>query len=423
MADLFFNISDQAELFNEFLAKGVVAEWKGISKLFDMCKKSWKNFNVEGKFWKQRISLSGSQSFGARSDAGYPESQQGRVDKTIVYAKRAEMFSLGFDGMALEAARGQGAVIKPVEFEKEEQYKEIADDISRQLVGDGSGKIAQCKGASGGTPNTLVIDSPYFTHPSMFFKPGRVIDIYQADLTTKEVEGAKIASIDYDTDTLTLVAADPAHSWTDDSWVLSTKAVTATEGGGLGEMMGLLGIISKTNPPIPNASLGLQQLLVAGYPEWKAQVFDGGGVARDLVEDLFIQPLQRTERFGQVSVILVSPGVYRAWFSILSAYKGIVNDKKLWGGWTGLPFFYNGREIPVVMEEFVPNGCALFLSEKNLELHVLTPGMITWEQGASGILQKVANYNQYKAEGHFFGNLGTSLRPAFALLKDIKEPD
>lgn len=420
MADLFFNIADQVELFNEFLAPGVVAEWRTYSKFFDMCKKDWKHVDVSGKFAKQRISLYGSQSFGARSDAGYPAASQGKAEKAIIYMKRAEMFSLGFDGMALEAARTRtGAAVDPVDFEKEEQYKEIADDISRQLVGDGSGRIAQCKGAGSNT-DTLVIDSPYFAHPAKFLKPGRKIDVYKADHTTKEVDGVKITAVNYETDTLTL---ESNQTWTDDSWVFSEKAVTATEGNGLGEMMGLMGIISNADPPIPNAATGLQQLLVANYPAWKAQVFDHGGVEREIVEDLFVQAVMRLERFTTIDVILVSPGVYRAWFSLLASYKTLPNQKKMWGGWTGLPFYHAGREIPVVADEFVPDGCALLLSMNNLLLHILTPGMITWEQGtAGGILQKVADYNRFKAEGHFFGNLGTPLRPGFGIIKDIKEP-
>ena len=418
MADLYFNLTDQVEFFNEFLSPGIVDEWATFSKILAMCEKDWEHIDVEGKFSKQRIGLGGAQSYGARSNAKYPDAQQARISKVLVYIKRSMMFSLGFDGMALEAARGKGAVVDPVDFEKEEQYKEYADDLSRQLIGDGSARMAQCKGA--GSPATsLIIDHPRYKNPAIFFKPGRVIDIYQADHTTLEADSKKISAVNYETNTLTI----PSSTWTDDSWVFSEDAITPTEGAGLGEMMGLMGICLNTDPPIPNAANGLQGLTVGSTPEWKAHVFSNSGVPRDLVEDLFIQVLQRVERYSQVSVILVSPGVYRSWFSILSAYKGIVNDKELWGGFSGLPFVYNGRRIPVVMDEFVPEGCAIFMNEKNLVLHILTPGMIMWEKVAGSILQKVADYNRYKAEGHFFGNLGTPLRPGFGILKDIREPN
>jgi len=95
----------------------------------------------------------------------------------------------------------------------------------------------------------------------------------------------------------------------------------------------------------------------------------------------------------------------------------------MWGGWSGLPFYYDGREIPVVSERFVPDGNALLLSNENLTMHVLNPSLITWEKGdASNILQKVANKNEYVAEGHFFGNLGTGLRPGFGRIEDLQEP-
>ena len=193
--------------------------------------------------------------------------------------------------------------------------------------------------------------------------------------------------------------------------------------------MGLMGIISDADPPQPNSTYGLQKLLVADNPEWKAFVFDNplgvGGTDRDVTEDLFIQVLQEVEDYAQVDVILVSPGVFRAWFELLTSYKTLPNTKVMWGGWSGLPFIYDGREIPVVMDKFVPDGCALFISQENLVMHVMTPGMITWEQGfgaAGGIMQKVAKKNRYIAEGHIFANLGTGLRKGFGILKDITEP-
>ena len=418
MADSFFNMSDEAEFFNEHLSPGIIDEWETYSKLFAMCDKSWKHVDEEGKYAKQRIGIRGSQSYGARSTPVYPDAQQSVIHRTLVYMKRMEMFSLGFEGMAMEASRGKGTVVSPVDFEQDEQYKEIGDDLSRQIIGDGTGRLAQCNGA--GSPGTaLIIDHPRYADPTRFFKPGRVIDIYQADHDTQEVNSAKISAVNPDTKTLTI----PSSTWTDDSWILSEDAVAATEGAGLGEAMGLMGICLNTDPAIPNAANGLQGVAVAGYPEWKAQVFGNSGTDRDLVEDLFIQVLQRVERYSQVSVILVGPGTYRKWFSILAAYKGIVNDKTLWGGFTGLPFVYNGRVIPVVMDEFIPDKVAIFMNEKNLTIHVLTPGMIWWEQGtAGGIMQKVAKQNRYVAEGHLFGNLATQLRPGFGILTDIRQP-
>jgi hypothetical protein len=117
--------------------------------------------------------------------------------------------------------------------------------------------------------------------------------------------------------------------------------------------------------------------------------------------------------------------IYRAYYALLRDFVTLPNQQALWGGWNGLAFIYNGKKIPVVPDKFVPDGCALFISQKDLVLHVMTPNILTWEQGygAQGsILQKVAGYNRYIAEFHIFANLGTYRRNVFGMIQDITEP-
>ena len=190
-------------------------------------------------------------------------------------------------------------------------------------------------------------------------------------------------------------------------------------------MMGLMGIISDADPPQPNSTNGLQGLTVAANPQWKAHVETNGGVETDLSEDMFIKMLNKVSTYADTDVILVSEGVYRSYYALLRDFVPLPNQKALWGGWNGLAVIYNGKQIPVVSDQFVPDGHALFISQKDLIIHVMTPGIITWDQGfgsGGGYLQKVANYNRYKAEGHIFANMGTHRRNAFGLIKNIKEP-
>jgi len=417
MTDLFFNVDDQVELFNEFISPGVVAQIKSVSKMFDQTRKEWKYVEPEGKYAKQVLMMKGSQSHGARSDASYPDSQQSTPEKTLVYMKRAQMFSMGFDGMSLEAARGRGAAMKPVDFEQEGLFIGVSDDMSRQLILDGSGRLAQVK--TGGSLQTHDLKSVYFKkEPTIFLRDDRKLETY--DATSGKGNDAQIETVLNDTEIKLTGAVD----LTADDYLFNEKAHADSELNGLGEMMGLCGIISDANPPYPNAANGLQGLKVVDYPAWKAFVFHNNGVAQPLVEDMWIQVLNKVERYAKVDVILVSEGVFRSWYALLSSYKTFSNQKTMWGGWVGLPFYYHGREIPVVSDYFVPDGYSMFVSNSNLILHVLTPSIVTWERGAAGggILQKVPRMNQFVAEGHIFANLGTGLRRGFGLRKDIQEP-
>ena len=425
----YLNISDQEDLFNEFISKGVTNLIRSKSKVFDQVRKDWSKIDVEGLYAKQKLMLAGSESTGAASTPAYPQPQQSTPGNTIVYIKRAQMFSMGFDGFALEAAARKGAEMPPLDFEKEGLFIRMADDISRQLIGDGSGRVAKA-GAGTGTA-TMTVSHPHFAKATKFLRATRWFDLYtDADPGVQEGAAAGVGDqVDkVDTNTqITLKASD--STWSSGSWIFNRNVWFAgmNEAGGQGEMMGLLGIISNADPPLPNDA-GLQGLPVLTNAAWKAQVFDNplgtGGTDREIEEDLFIQVLDEVESYATVDVILVSPGVYRSYFALLTSYKTLPNQKKLWGGWSGLVFIYNGREIPVVADNFIPDGHAFFISNKNLILHVMTPNMIQWERGlgGAGILKQVSGRHEYVAEGHMYMNLATGLRPGLGLLKDIKEP-
>ena len=410
-----FDAATQSDLFNEFISPGVISEIRARSKLFDQIRKDWEQIEPHGEFATQKLLMAGSQSNRAASNSSYPVAAESDPAKSRVYVKRAQMFSLHFDGIALEAAERMGTPISPMEFEKKGIFVSISDDLSRQLMGDGAGRIARANGAGVATA-TLTVDHPWYADATKFIKKKRIIDMYLA--AVQEVDSVEVDS----QDSTTQVTLKSAQSWTDDAYILNEDVYAAATGLGSGEMMGLMGIIDDGDPPVPH-NAGLQGLDVATYPDWAAYVDTNAGVDRPLVEDLFIQMLQGTELYAMADVIMVSLGVFRVWYSLLTSYKTLPNTKVMWGGWSGLPFIYDGREIPVVSERFVPDGMAMALSNENLIMHVLNPNLITWEKGdASNILQKVANKNEYVAEGHFFGNLGTGLRAAFGRIEDLQEP-
>jgi len=410
-----FDATTQTDLFNEFISPGVISEIRSRSKMFDQIRKDWKQIEPHGEFATQKLLIAASQSNRAASNSSYPEAAESDPAKTRVYVKRAQMFSLHFDGIALEAAERMGTPISPMEFEKKGIFISISDDLSRQLMGDGAGRIARANGAGVATA-TLTVDHPWYADATKFIKKKRIIDMYLG--AAQEVDSVKVST----QDTATQVTLESNQSWTDNAWILNEDVYCASRGLGLGEMMGLMGIIDDGDPPVPNQA-GLQGLDVATYPDWVAYVDTNSGTERPLVEDLFVQMIQNTELYATTSVFLVSLGVYRVWLSLLTSYKTLPNVKVMWGGWSGLPFFYDGREIPVVSERFVPDGMAFAIPNDELTMHVLNPNLITWEKGdASNILQKVAHKNEYVAEGHFFGNLGTGLRPGFGRIEDLQEP-
>ena len=432
MAHEFMNIEDQDELFNEFVSPEVETQLRAKSKMWDMIRKDWKHVDVEGLYAKQKVALEAPQSTGASYDDAYPDAQAVDVNKVLVYIKRAQMFTLGFSGFALEAARREGASAPPIQFEQEGLFLTMGDDLSRQLMMDGSGRLCQLD-TCGADPTTVVTNS-YFAQATKFLKKNRKLEVH----TLADAIGAGKAASSYDgtiyvssitNNTTFELSANCSTSGDADDYYFNYKAYALTEKAGVGEMMGLMGIISDADPPQPNSASGLQGLDVATYPAWKAKVDDNpagvGGTDRALTEDLFIKMLDEVSDYADTDVILVTTGVRRAYYALIRDFVTLPNQKALWGGWEGLAFIYDGKKIPVVPDKFVPDGHALFISQKDLIIHVMTPDILTWEKGfgsGGGILQKVAGYNRYIAEGHIFANMGTHRRNAFGVIKDITEP-
>jgi len=418
-----FNVETEYKIFNEIVSPGVVSEVRSISKLADRVKKAFDTIDAKGKYASQKMNFGGSQAYGARSNDYYPTPQEVTPAEALLRVKRMEMFSLGFEGLSLELAKSQGSPIDPVAFEQQEMIKGLGDDMSRQLMGDGSGKIVDCNGAGSSTA-TLIVDSPYYTKPApLFFKPKRVIDIYTPGGSQK-VNSIAVSSIDSD---VQLTLASP-QTWADNDAVYSEDAYIAAEAVGKGEIMGILGIVRDTDPPAPNASAGLQGLLLSAYPGWAAKVWANGGTARPFDEDLLVKALLYHERYGtKITAMLITQGIFRLWKQHLESFKVLGPGKNtMWGGWDALPFYYAGKEIPMVADLFIPDGQIIALAESEFTFHLTNKNWITWESGYGGdgrILQKVAGRNAYVAEGHIFGNLGVRSRAGSGFrIVDIEEP-
>jgi len=412
-----FDIATETKLFNDFISPGVIGQIFAQSKLEGIIKKSDK-LVLGGMLAKQKVMVGASQAARAASDSGYPGAQQSTPEETLIKLKRAMMFSVKFDGFALAAAAKGGTPLDPYEFEKQGILMTVIDDLSRQLISDGSGRIAQVNSAGGVSGTTTIpIDSPYWTKLTRFLKKDRIIDIYNA-AHTLQLDARKIVSA---TDTQIVVEA-PNVTLDDDAYIRNEKTYAASEGAGTGECMGLLGIISNLDPPYPNAAAGLQGLLVGSYPDWAAIVKSNGGVKRPLSEDLLISAIDEIEG-GMTTVMLITHKIRRAWAAYLRNFKTI--DKEvLWGGFSGLPFYYDGKVIPMVPDKFVPDAQILGADEDKLTIYVTQEGQeITWEKGRDGsFLQKVAGKNEFVAEGHIFQNMGVSTRKAFWKVTDLQEP-
>jgi len=408
-------ITEQELLFHEHLSPT-------LTRLFKENSKGWGDFKrsdklvLGGRAAKQRVHTKASQATGARSHSGYPTAQAGEVKEALIYLKRAQMFQMGFDGFALESARKSGALMSPEEFEQKGLFVNVQDDMSRQIFGDGAGRLAVCNGA-GSTTKTLVVDHPWFAQATIFLKPGMLIDIYKSD-GTKEVDSAEIDTVDSDTQ-VTLLTDE---SWSDNSYVRREDTYAASLVPGVGEMMGIMGFCSNADPPGLH-SAGLQNLPVATYPMWKATV-DTASSPRPFTDDLVWSVLDKD--WVDADVLFITRKIRRVWLAYLKNFGNfdLAKSSVKWGKWEGVPFYHDGKIFPMIPDKFIPDGHVLGVNKGDITIFCTDQNAeVTFEQGtAGGYLQKVADKNEFVVEGHIFANAGISNRRLFFKIDKIEEP-
>jgi hypothetical protein len=418
---LAFTIEDEDKLYEDFLNPGVVAEVAQESKLWDQVDFS-DDLQMGGYTFRQKVMVKVSKAARASNDDNYPSAQKTTPAEVIGHLKRSMMFSLEFSGFALDTALKKGtggSVMDPFKFEETGIMITVREDLARQLMWDGSGRLCQAKG-QGTTSTTLIVDSPYLKkQPTKFLKEDRVIDAYDPADDSHDIDSIAVETQDSDTQ-VTLVSA---QSWADDCWIYNEDVWKKTEAPGEGEMMGLLGIASDANPPTG----ALQQLDVTAYPMWKAWRWHNNGTPRPLSEDLLILAVQKAKKWGDINkmFMLITEKIERVWISFLKSYQ-IQNTNILWGGWHAVPFYYGGKQIPMVPDEYVPDGMIIGGDKSKLTIYVTQKGKeVTWEKGlyGGGRLRNLEGKNRYGSYGHIFSNMGVSVRKAFFRIEDIQEPD
>lgn len=416
-----FTVEDEDKLFEDFLTPGVEEEIRQESKLWDQVDFS-DDLEMGGYTFRQKVRIKTSQAARASNVDDYPSAQESTPAEVLGYLKRSMMFALEFSGFALETALKKGtggAMMAPFQFEESGIMITVRDDLSRQLMWDGSGRLCQAKGA-GSTSPTLIVDSPYMKkQPTKFLKEDRVIDAYDPADDSHDINSIAISTVDSETQ----VTLESNQTWADDCWIYNEDVWRKTEAAGKGEMMGLLGICSDADPPTG----ALQGLDVSTYPMWKAWVWGNGGTPRPLSEDLLILAVQKAKKWGNIEnmFMLITEKIERVWISYLRTYKEI-DTNILWGGWHAVPFYYGGKQIPMVPDEYIPDGKILGGDKTKLTIYVTQKGKsVTWEKGlyGGGRLRQLEGKNRYAAYGHIFANMGVSVRKAFFRIDDIQEPD
>lgn len=290
------------------------------------------------------------------------------------------------------------AFASAMDLEMEGLKNDIAKDVNRIFYGDGTGTLAVTTGGTAATNTVTVTNTQYL-------EVGQQIDIgtaAQLGANTPAAANRQITAINTATGVVTFDGA--AATTTTGSLVVRTGNYSR-EPNGLGSIVTSTGALFNVDP--------------ATEPTWAATVDSNGGVARALSEGLMITNVDKARRFGgKTSLILVSLGVRRAYFNLLSQQRRYPSTTDFEGGFKGLAFSA-GREIPVVEDVDAPQNTMYGIDESSLKIYRDEPW--SWMNRDGSIWKWVHDYDAYEAILKQYWEIGTAKRNANFVIKDITE--
>jgi len=234
-----------------------------------------------------------------------------------------------------------------------------------------------------------------------YLSVGELVDVLDT-VTGAQVgtsAGLTITAINETTKTITLSGSVGATT--------ATSAVYRA-GNRLQEPTGLDQICSATVP--------VYGLDPATQPIWAGNTLTSVGA---LLESWMIAQADRARQKGaKITAIFTSLGVRRAYFSLLTQQRRIVDTKSFTGGFQALAFNY-GTEIPVVEDVDAKPGTMYFIDETKIKEYKKRGWY--FEDRAGSVLQWVRNFDIFEGMAKQYWELGTSQRNAHTMASGITE--
>jgi hypothetical protein len=281
----------------------------------------------------------------------------------------------------------------------------LAKDTNRQVYGTSIGKIVTANAA--GSTTTMVCSNA----EAIYIEVGMVLDLYDNTDTLKAGgTGKVVTNIQRDT---------PGAGST--TITFSTAATGATASGDYftrtnsraKEMLGFRDIIGSSST--------IYAINPATVPLWKS-VVDSAAAA--LSEGRMITMVDNIKtNGGDVTVILTSLGVRRAYFNLLVQQRQFVNTQTFDGGFKGLAFTTDDGDIPLVSDTDCPWSTAFFLNEKEIKLYQM--GEWSWLDRDGSMWQRVINssgtFDAFGAQMYKYCQIGTHRRNTHGIMSNITE--
>lgn len=331
-----------------------------------------------------------SGGIGARPESGALPAPGNQVYKKAVYDLKYLYGRVRVTGPSMaKTASEAGAFLQVLKSELDGIRNDLRKDVSRQVYGDGTAIVAATAANTAVNTLTLSSDEP-IRHGFLYV--GMVVDIGTSAAPTGVASARTITAINPATPSITIDGAAVTTAATDKVFRSGAAGASST---------------------VYEIDAGLQKLVstaantVGGINAATDTVWDnardttGGALALDTMMKAF-----NTQRIsgGNLTAIITSFGLQRAFFNLLQSKVQYVTPTKLAGGFQSLEFM----GMPLIADIDAPFGKMFFLDESTLKVFSNRDWHFLDEDG--NVLKWNNGYDEWEAVLARYMNLGATRR-------------
>lgn len=377
-----------------------------------------------------------SQSVGARGESQVlPDPLVGKTDKGRINAKY--MYGvLRLTGPAIETGKGNvAAFVDTLSDAVTDVYESLVNDMNRQTWSDGYGLLGTLSTTSGTLSTSATWTGTYDNDRGIqYMEEGMVVDHYESTAIDQSSVASRISSIDPATNIVTFEANDgtykanhpivAARSYTiaantiaDGAFMVrigARRAAHATTDSSY-ELTGLEAIYDDGT-----AVATFENITVANFPKWRANIISNGGVDRELSIDLMLQALQlsQTRAGKRIATIRMGLGQRRKYANLLLPEVRFA-PQELKGGYETLTFAGGNGAVEIVVDPKAQPNKLFFEPADTIKKYELKS--LGWDNNDPGMHQR-SGYDEFDQFLNLYTNLGCEQRNGLVLIKDLKEP-
>jgi len=383
--------------------------------------------------------LERSQSSGARDESQIlPDPLAGKgVQGTIV--PKHIYGTMKITGQAIDAARGgDTSFVNQLTDNMDDVYQSLLVDLNRQCWCDGYGLIGTLSAVSdtlttSTTTWTVTMDN---TRGVMYAKPGMVVDFFESTAIDQSSVASRISSIDRSAKTMEMEYNDGSYKSQHPIVAAQSYSIAAATVAS-GAFMVRSGARNATHSTSNTATeiIGMEgifddatllatyeNITVATYPKWSANILSNSSVDRELEVDLMLQAcdLVQTESGKNINKMWMGLGQRRKYANIHLPDVRFA-PTKLEGGYETLTFNAGDGSVEIMIDPVCQPGKIFCHPEGGIKKYEQTP--LGWMDDDGSKMHRRFQYDEWLLALRVRTNLGTEQRNCLCLIKDLVEPD